>query len=918
LSTYGIMYARGDGTLAKKRRKKKSIATQLKYEVYGILLITVSVIALSGEATVGRSLSKLFGLFLGKFYFVLALVGIYVGLVVMVKRAWPRGWTNRRTGLLVFVLALTLSSSIAEIDRKLLPTVDLTGGEILHQLTTDMSDELLTFNGSDDRPISQRAISGGYIGAVEYSMLFTLFGYFGSKLIAGVMYAISIMLLTGKSYVELARLGRDKSIRLFKLLAAKWSQGASIRSAAKAKAKASKAAKPPVFVQSDAIDDDDDDDYSAALPSRRKKSLFFSWRNQEQSNPQEPQIAQDDWSMNEEQYQGEYGSSVKPHWTNAQNWDEEWDRNGEADSAAVQQKEELPPWEHQPAQENAAPVYPVHNEFEEDEEPAVITRVMDTYEEEQEDYAAPPADPARYSEDYDQDDPELAIAEDLNNEGISEESAEEKAAGATTPVSPPVSDMPIKKPYLLPPFSLLAKPSLMARGGDGTDAMDSKRKLEATLESFGVKAKVLDVVRGPAVTRYEVQPASGVKVSRIVSLTDDIALALAAKDIRMEAPIPGKSAIGIEVPNMEVSMVTMREVMETAAFHNAPSKLSIAFGRDISGQPIIGNLARMPHLLVAGATGSGKSVCINGIITSILYKAAPDEVKFLMVDPKMVELNVYNGIPHLLAPVVTDPRRAALALKKIVVEMEKRYELFSKSATRNIEGYNALMAENPKAVLPYIVVIVDELADLMMVASNDVEDSIARLAQMARAAGIHLIIATQRPSVDVITGVIKANIPSRIAFGVSSQVDSRTILDMVGAEKLLGRGDMLYLPVGMSKPIRVQGAFLSDQEVEALVEYARGQAEAEYKEDLVPEVEEESADPEEILDELYDQAVQIVVEAKQASVSLLQRRMRVGYTRAARLVDQMEARGIVGPYEGSKPREVLMSMEQYQASRIPS
>ena len=379
------------------------------------------------------------------------------------------------------------------------------------------------------------------------------------------------------------------------------------------------------------------------------------------------------------------------------------------------------------------------------------------------------------------------------------------------------------QPYRLPPLSLLAKPPASARGADTSDMNDSRRKLEATLESFGVRAKVLDVVPGPAVTRYEVQPATGVKVSRIVSLTDDIALALAAKDIRMEAPIPGKSAIGIEVPNAEVAIVTMREVMETPTFSSAASKLSIAFGRDIAGQSIVGNLAKMPHLLVAGATGSGKSVCINGIITSILYKATPQEVKFMMVDPKMVELNMYNGIPHLLAPVVTDPRRASLALKKIVVEMEKRYELFSKSGTRNIEGYNTLMKDNPSAVLPYIVVIVDELADLMMVAAKDVEDSITRLAQMARAAGIHLIIATQRPSVDVITGVIKANIPSRIAFGVSSQVDSRTILDMVGAEKLLGRGDMLFLPVGMSKPIRVQGAFLSDSEVEAVVEYARSQ-----------------------------------------------------------------------------------------------
>jgi S-DNA-T family DNA segregation ATPase FtsK/SpoIIIE len=359
--------------------------------------------------------------------------------------------------------------------------------------------------------------------------------------------------------------------------------------------------------------------------------------------------------------------------------------------------------------------------------------------------------------------------------------------------------------------------------------------------------------------------------------------------------------------------------MESNVFQESNSKLSIAFGRDISGQAIVGNLAKMPHLLVAGATGSGKSVCVNGIITSILFKAKPDEVKFLMIDPKMVELNMYNGIPHLLAPVVTDPRRASLALKKIVGEMEKRYELFSKFGTRNIEGYNNMVAEKQDGeAMPYIVVILDELADLMMVAASDVEDSICRLAQKARAAGIHLIIATQRPSVDVITGLIKANIPSRIAFGVSSQVDSRTILDMVGAEKLLGKGDMLFLPVGVSKPIRVQGAFLSDQEVEAVVSFCKNQEEANYQEEMVPEVEEQSEAEDEYEDELYDQAVQVVIEAKQASVSLLQRRMRVGYARAARLIDALEAKGIVGPYEGSKPREVLVTMEQYQHSRVPS
>lgn len=469
-------------------------------------------------------------------------------------------------------------------------------------------------------------------------------------------------------------------------------------------------------------------------------------------------------------------------------------------------------------------------------------------------------------------------------------------------------------PYQLP------SPQLLARVSQGTPHVthasvvrEQAQKLEVTLQSFGVKVRVLHVVQGPAVTRYELQPDTGVKVSRIVSLTDDIALALAAKDIRMEAPIPGKSAIGIEVPNAEVAIVSLREVVESPVFQQSENKLTIVLGRDITGQPMIGNLAKMPHVLVAGATGSGKSVCINGIITSILFKATPDEVKFLMIDPKMVELNVYNGIPHLLAPVVTDPKRAALALKKVVVEMEKRYALFSQSNTRNIEGYNMQLRDKGEPLLPLIVVIVDELADLMMVAAGDVEEAICRLAQMARAAGIHLILATQRPSVDVITGVIKANIPSRIAFGVSSQVDSRTILDMVGAEKLLGRGDMLYLPVGASKAQRIQGAFLSDQEVETVVHHCRNQGQVHYASDMLPDDLVVSEQPSSPLDESYNQAVRIILESKQASASMLQRRMRIGYARAGRLIDQMEAQGIVGPYEGSKPRSVLWTIEQFDA-----
>ncbi len=415
---------------------------------------------------------------------------------------------------------------------------------------------------------------------------------------------------------------------------------------------------------------------------------------------------------------------------------------------------------------------------------------------------------------------------------------------------------------------------------------------------------------GPAVTRYEVYPDVGVKVSKIVSLSDDLALALAAKDIRIEAPIPGKSAIGIEVPNEEIAMVSLREVLEAKEADKPEAKLLIGLGRDISGQAVLAELNKMPHLLVAGATGSGKSVCINAIIVSLLMRTKPHEVKMMMIDPKMVELSVYNGIPHLLSPVVTDPKKASQALKKVVSEMERRYELFSHTGTRNIEGYNEYIerhnetAEVKQPLLPYIVVIVDELADLMMVASSDVEDSITRLAQMARAAGIHLIIATQRPSVDVITGVIKANIPSRIAFSVSSQTDSRTILDMGGAEKLLGRGDMLFLPVGASKPVRVQGAFVSDQEVEAVVQYVISQQQAQYEETMIAQDDE----PQEAFDdELFDEAVQLVIEMQSASVSMLQRRFRIGYNRAARLIDAMEARGIVGPYEGSKPRAVLVS-----------
>jgi len=435
--------------------------------------------------------------------------------------------------------------------------------------------------------------------------------------------------------------------------------------------------------------------------------------------------------------------------------------------------------------------------------------------------------------------------------------------------------------------------------------------LEETLNSFGVEAKVINVNHGPTITRYEIQPATGVKVSKIVNLSDDIALALAARDVRIEAPIPGKAAVGIEVPHGNDITVSFRDVIVSEEFQKAEDKLTLALGKGIDGDTAVFNLAKMPHLLVAGATGSGKSVCINTLISSILYRATPEEVKLLLVDPKKVELNIYQGLPHLITPVVTDSKKAANVLKLVVEEMENRYDLFSDTGSRGIESYNEKL-DDPEDKMPYIVVIIDELSDLMMVAANEVEDNICRLAQMSRAAGIHLIIATQRPSVDVITGLIKANIPSRISFAVSSATDSRTILDMGGAEKLLGKGDMLFAPVGMQKPQRIQGAFLTDKEISDITAFVKEQATAEYKigKNDIKEVELSIIDDEQ--DELYEEAVKLVVKYR-ASISMLQRRLHIGHSRAARLIDSMEEDGIVGPYAGSKPRQVLVEEDDLEA-----
>ena len=466
--------------------------------------------------------------------------------------------------------------------------------------------------------------------------------------------------------------------------------------------------------------------------------------------------------------------------------------------------------------------------------------------------------------------------------------------------------------YQLPPLDLLPKIKQRRSAQTQKSLAERAKILERTLDSFGVKAHITDVQAGPTVTRFELQPEVGVKVSKIVSLADDLALNLAASDVRIEAPIPGKAAVGIEVPNKVIAPVYLREVLEEEQFQKATSVLTVALGKDITGAPVLADLAKMPHLLIAGSTGSGKSVCINVLIASILFKAHPQEVKFVMIDPKVVELSAYNGIPHLMMPVVTDPKRASQALKNMLKEMSRRYELFAAESVRDIHSYNERKRQENKEAeaLPFIVVIIDELADLMMVAAADVEDSIARLAQMSRAAGIHLVIATQRPSVDVITGVIKANITSRIAFAVTSQADSRTILDMGGAEKLLGRGDALFHPIGQPKPFRIQGAFINERELQHLLEFIKKQGEPEYTQQLLPEEEDVEEFYEE--DELFPEAVMLFAETGTASISLLQRRLRIGYTRAARMVDDMERRGFIGKFEGSKAREVLITVDQAQ------
>lgn len=764
----------------KNRRKKAEFNRMIKFELVGLILITLSIISLAQLGAVGRATVSFFRFFFGEWYMI-GLIALFIfACYLMWKRKFPQFSHPKLIGVYLIIASILLLSHITLFDL-LTRNGQLGDNSVISNTAKIFFMEIKGETATID-------LGGGMIGALLFALFYFLFDEAGAKITSIITIIFGLVLITGKPVGEAVGKISAKLVQFSK------------------------------------------------KQSETALSDLKDWRAKRKEKLQQAKLQKQQRENDEQQEVAHQELIITP-----------------------------------PQHEQAQPA--VKAELETEEQEPVISSFTD-------ESVDSPHEASQMEDNANENEGESIVYEEENVD------------------------------YELPPLHLLKHPYQTNQSGEYKQIHTNAAKLERTFQSFGVKARVTQVHLGPAVTKYEVHPDPGVKVSKIVSLSDDIALALAAKDIRIEAPIPGKSAIGIEVPNSEIAMVSLKEVLESKQNDRPEDKLLIGLGRDVTGNAVLSRLNKMPHLLIAGATGSGKSVCINGIITSILMRTKPHEVKLMMIDPKMVELSIYNGVPHLLTPVVTDARRASQALQKVVGEMERRYELFSHSGTRNIEGYNEYIQLHNESddvnqpLLPYIVVIVDELADLMMVASSDVEDSITRLAQMARAAGIHLIIATQRPSVDVLTGIIKANIPSRIAFAVSSATDSRTILDMGGAEKLLGRGDMLFLPVGASKPIRVQGAYLTDQEVEDVVDFVISQQKVQYQEDMIPD--DKPQQRREVKDELFDEAVQLIAEMQTASVSLLQRRFRIGYTRAARLIDEMEEQGIVGPYEGSKPRTVLI------------
>ncbi len=843
----------------------------LKYEVLGLLAFVVGLVTLGDLGAVGQGLDDLCVMLAGNWHFLAPLYLMWIASIVMVRRNRFR-FTLFQAGIAMLLLVVLVWSELDLYSQGVIQ-YGTTHPGLLHltQLgITSLTQSLRVLIVDRSTVLPPADAGGGMIGYALFAGLKYLFAVTGTMLVLIVATMIAIVLMTRKSIVGTMEKGSQFFEKRFEHGYGRFIKFAASRIQGR-KAGRKRSAEDRKLEKGDQLGEEKGKNTS--LGRKRKKGgekvpvpLLV-----DQSFDQ---AGEETLSRGDQKTSFPFPDFAVPYVKDP----------GFEDFVVSDQEQHHDPHEEVPLeQEN------VESEVSLDEERGRITVQLPSK-------GVKPLEPDPWPR------PSISIVpatDDVHSgDGVHSEDG--------------MRTVPIARPYLLPNARILDR-SMIKRAetqSSQRELQNNARKLAETFESFGVHVTVLGYSRGPTVTRYEIQPAAGIKVSRILNLTNDLALALAARDIRIEAPIPGKAAVGIEVPNKEISVVTFREVLETEEFQTAKSLLSFALGKDIAGRTIVGDLAKMPHVLVAGATGSGKSVCINGIIASILFRAKPDEVKLIMIDPKMVELGVYNGISHLFAPVVTEARRAAAALRKVIAEMEHRYELFSGAKVRDLERYNLFAEKHEKQKLPLIVVIIDELADLMMVAPGDVEDAICRLAQMARASGIHLVVATQRPSVDVITGLIKANIPSRIAFSVSSGVDSRTILDSTGAEKLLGRGDMLYMPVGASKPVRLQGAFLSEPEVERLVDFIRRQQEAEYLDDFSSLVDDMTA-PADDLDPLFEEAVRIVVESEQASVSFLQRKLKVGYARAARLVDSLEARGIVGPFENSKPRAVLMSRDQW-------
>ncbi|WP_446454819.1 DNA translocase FtsK [Tuanshanicoccus yangjingiae] len=879
--------------MAKKQQSKKKTAKKKEeqlpirssydmfYLVIGLILFFISLLALFDGGFIGVLFTNAVRLIIGETYTLALFSLVLYAFMMIIKGQLPRVKWTKYLGVIMILIALTTVLHFNAFNGQ-------EPSQIFTRTYEVFKNDLLTSQNRSN-------LGGGLLGASFYATFGYLFGRWGTYLFSFIIFVIGFGLVESISIDQLGTLVRDF-----------WHGIVSIPK----KLFPALTEMKEVFNQDDLSDEEEELlESEESVPQTRIRPRKQSMLSQLFSAKPQGRATQDDWA--ESSYQPSLQERKRQTF-------EPFDERTQRVSPRIEREERVLDLDYFDQMESLSnkkqppiiqPATPYREEIIEPEvevppieksvEPVIIV-----------DSTVPKEEPTntdlsvRQTADHWQT--QATTKQDLTEDELDKLLAESDMDD-TQPVMKPVKR---SQQYQLPSKSLLKKIPPVDQSEEYARINENIEKLERTFESFGVKAKVVKANLGPSVTKYEIEPAIGVKVSKIVSLSDDIALALAARDVRMEAPIPGKSLIGIEVPNLQVSPVSFWEIIDAAL--ESENLLDVPLGRDISGTVCLADLSKMPHLLIAGATGSGKSVGMNVIIVSLLMKAHPDEVKFLMIDPKKVELTMYDDLPHQLAPVVTNPRKAAQALNKVVQEMERRYELFAASNVRNIDTYNEQVEEWNKEdngtvyeKLPKIIVFVDELADLMMVASNEVESAIIRLAQMARAAGIHMIIATQRPSVDVITGIIKANVPSRLAFAVSSGTDSRTILDSVGAEKLLGRGDMLFQPMGKNKPVRVQGAYISDSEVEKITNFIKNQQVADYEDSLIVLDDEQDGNTSVSEDEYFDEAVEMLQGLETISISQLQRKFRIGYNRAARLIDDMEAAGLVSGQDGSKPRQVL-------------